>query len=315
MTSTTSDILLLFFSVCGLLLVLTLIGEFLRARYAPEGDSPVIETYMTRVNSWWGMVVLLSLALLSGEIGVLILFGFASFAALREFLTLTYKRQADHLALATAFFLVLPLQYLFVGLGWRGVYTVFIPVYAFLLLPVVSALRGDAGRFLERVAETQWGLMIAVYCASHIPALMQMEFASYPSDRGVLMIAFLIMVVQFGDLLDFYFGRRFGRKKIIPGLSPKTWSGLVCGVLCAALVGGLLAWLTPFSVIAAIMMAAGASLVGQFGTLVMTAIKRDKGVKDWSHLIPGQGGFLNQLDSVLFAAPIFYHMTHLFWAI
>ncbi|NBD28657.1 MAG: phosphatidate cytidylyltransferase [Alphaproteobacteria bacterium] len=315
MTSTTTDILLLFLGTCGLLLALTLVGEFLRARYGPGGDNPVIETYMTRVHSWWAMVLLVSLALLTGKIGVLVLFGFASFAALREFLTLTYKRQADHMTLALAFYVVLPLQYLFVGLGWQGLYTVFIPVYAFLLLPIVSALRGDADKFLARVAETQWGLMIAVYCASHVPALMQLQFAGFPIDRGVLLIAFLVMVVQFGDLLDFFFGRRIGRTQIIPGLSPKTWEGMICGTACAMLVGAGLAWLTPFGVAGAMLMAGAASLSGHFGALVFAAIKRDKGVKDWSHLIPGQGGFLNQLDSVLFAAPVFYHLSHLVWAV
>ena len=315
MTSTTSDILFLFFGTCGLLILLTLFGEFLRARYAPKGDDPVIETFMTRVHSWWAMVILLSLALLSGKVGVLVLFGFASFAALREFLTLTHKRQGDHLALALAFFVILPLQYLFVGLGWDGVYTVFIPVYAFLLLPILSALRGDADRFLARVAETQWGLMIAVYCGSHVPALMQLHIPDYPTDRGVLMIAFLVMVVQIGDLLDFFFGRRIGRSKIVPNLSPKTWEGMICGVGSAALAGAMLAWMTPFGILGAMGMAGIASLAGMFGNLVFAAIKRDKGIKDFSHLIPGQGGFLNQLDSVLFAAPVFYHLTYLIWAV
>lgn len=313
-SSTTADLMFLFLGTCGLLLLLTVFGEFLRARYAPKGDNPVIETYMTRVHSWWAMVVFLSLALLSGKVGVLVLFGFASFAALREFLTLTYKRQADHIALALAFFVVLPLQYVFIGMGWDGLYTVFVPVYAFLLLPIVSALRGDADRFLVRVAETQWGLMIAVYCGSHVPALIQLDIPGYPADRGILMIAFLVMVVQLGDLLDFYFGRRIGRHKIVPRLSPKTWEGVICGVGCAILIGAALAWLTPFGMLGAMAMAGIASLTGMFGNLVFAAIKRDRGVKDFSHLIPGQGGFLNQLDSVLFAAPVFYHLTYLVWA-
>ena len=311
MTSTDSDILGLFLGVCGLLLTLTLFGEILRARAGK--DNPVIETYMTRVRSWWGMVILFSLALISGKVGIVVLFAFASFAALREFLTLTNKRRADHLALALAFFVVLPLQYLFVSLDWQGLYTVFIPVYAFLMLPIVSALRGNTDRFLIRVAETQWALMIAVFCMSHVPALMMIDVLGYPADRGVLLIAFLIMVVQFGDLLDFFFGRRIGKTRIIPDLSSKTWEGLVCGVASAALIGGLLAWMTPFGIAGAMAMAALASTVGMFGNLVFAAIKHDRGVKDWSHLIPGQGGFVDQLDSVIFAAPVFYHITHLIW--
>jgi len=312
MNSTTSDILLLAVVSFGILIMLTVLGEILRARQPVHEPNPVLDTYMTRTQSWWGMVAFIGVALLLGKPGIMTLFAFASFAALREFLTMTTKAKADHLSLALAFFVVLPLQYVFVGFGWTGLFTVFIPVYAFLLLPMVSALRGNPSRFLIRVAETQWALMIAVFCLSHVPALMSLEIVDY-GDRTVLLIAFLVMVVQFGDLLDFFFGRRIGRRKIAPGLSPKTWEGMICGVLSAMIIGAMLNWITPFGLIGAALMAGVASLVGMFGNIVIAAIKRDRGVKDWSHLIPGQGGFVDQMDSVIFAAPIFYQLTKYFY--
>ena len=314
MTQTTLDILLLSLGVVGILMVLTVLGEVLRARI-PEGQAnPTLETYMMRVHSWWGMVILFSLALLSGRVGILLLFAFASFAALREVLTFTHKTKADHLSLALGFFVILPAQYVFVGLGWTAAFTVLVPVHAFLLLPVLSALRGPADRFLVRVAETQWGLMICIYCASHIPALMTLEIPGYDS-RAILLIVFFIMVVQFGDLLEYFFGRRFGRLKVAPGLSPKTWEGVAFGLALAAAIGGLLSWITPFGVAGAAAMAFVASATGMLGNLVFAAIKRDRGVKDWSHLIPGQGGFMDQMDSVIFAAPVFYHLVALFWGV
>lgn len=312
MNSTTIDIIWLTISAFSILVALTFLGEVLRARQAPETTNPVLETYMTRVQSWWAMVAFIGIAMLTGKVGVTILFAVASFAALREFLTLTSKVQADHLSLAMAFFAVLPLQYIFVAMEWTGLYAVFIPVYAFLLLPIVSALRGNADRFLIRVAETQWALMIAVFCVSHVPALINLDIAGY-GDRAILLVTFLVMVVQLGDLLEYFFGRRIGRTKIAPGLSPKTWEGVVCGVISAMLIGAMLSWITPFGVMGAIAMAGIASIVGMFGNIVFAAIKRDRGVKDWSHLIPGQGGFVDQLDSVVFAAPIFYHLTQYFW--
>ena len=308
MNTTTIDIIWLTLGAFSILIGLTFLGEVLRARQEPNTQNPVLETYMTRVQSWWGMVILIGLAMLTGKIGVTVLFAFASFAALREFLTLTTKAQADHLSLALAFFVIMPLQYFFVAMEWSGLYAIFIPVYAFLLLPIVSALRGNANRFLIRVAETQWGLMITVYCVSHVPALMNLNIAGQ-GDRAILLVTFLVMVVQLGDLLEYFFGRRFGRTKIAAGLSPKTWEGVACGVISAMLIGGLLSWITPFGLWGAMAMAGIASLTGMFGNIVVTAIKRDRGVKDWSHLIPGQGGFVDQLDSVIFAAPIFYHLT------
>ena len=312
MTNTTLDLILLSLTGAGILFALILFGEFLRVRQPADTVNPVLETYMLRIQSWWGMVILLSLALIIGRLGVVLLFAFASFAALREFLTLTTKVRADHLSLALAFFVVLPLQYVFVGMGWSGLLTVFIPVYAFLLLPIVSALRGDAQRFLIRVAETQWALMITVFCVSHVPALMTLDIPGY-GDRAILLIPFLVIVVQCGDLLEYFFGRRIGRTRIAPGLSPKTIEGMICGVGSAMLIGAALAWLTPFGILPAMAMAGAASLVGMGGNIVLAAIKRDRGVKDWSHLIPGQGGFVDQLDSVIFAAPVFYHLTRFFW--
>ncbi|SEW30145.1 phosphatidate cytidylyltransferase [Cognatiyoonia koreensis] len=312
MNETTSDVLLLTLGSFGIMFALTFFGEVLRARQTDGTANPVLDTYMTRVNSWWGMIAFIGLALLIGKIGVMILFAFASFAALREFLTLTHKRQADHISLALAFFAVLPLQYIFVAMEWTGLTSIFIPVYAFLMLPIVSALRGDSHRFLIRVAETQWALMIAVFCVSHVPALMTVDIPGY-GDRAILLVAFLTMVVQLGDLLEYFFGRRIGKTRIAPGLSPKTLEGMACGIASAALIGGLLSWITPFGVGGAMVMAAVASLVGMLGNLVFAAIKRDRGVKDWSHLIPGQGGFVDQLDSVVFAAPIFYHLVMFFW--
>lgn len=313
MTETTTDIIWLTLGAFIILIGLTFLGEVLRARQDPDTPNPVLETYMTRVQSWWGMVALIGVAMLLGKVGVIILFAFASFAALREFLTLTTKAQADHMSLALAFFIVLPLQYTFVALNWAGLYTIFIPVYAFLLLPIVSALRGNTNKYLIRVAETQWGLMITVFSVSLVPALINLDIAGY-DDRSILLVTFLVMVVQLGDLLEYFFGRRLGRRKIAPGLSPKTWEGVAYGVGSAMLIGALISWITPFGVLGAAAMAGAASAVGMFGNIVFAAIKRDRGVKDWSHLIPGQGGFVDQLDSVIFAAPIFYHLTKFFWA-
>lgn len=312
MTAATESLLILTLGMMGILLVLSIIGEVVRARVAGGAESPTAEIYMTRVQSWWAMVLLLSVALIAGRGGAMLLFAFCSFAALREFLTMTTKRQADHLSLAAAFFVVLPAQYVFVAVDWARVFTVFVPVYAFLFLPVISALRRDPRNYLERVAETQWALMICVYCLSHIPALLILDLPGF-AGREVLLIAFLVTVVQSGDLLDFTFGRRIGRRRIVPGISPKTWEGAACGVASAALIGAALHWLTPFGPLGAAAMAAAASAVGQAGAIVLKTIKAGKGVRDWSHLIPGQGGFMDQLDSVIFAAPVFFHLCVIAW--
>jgi phosphatidate cytidylyltransferase len=311
----TSPHLLWLLAGVGTILVLaSVIGEVLRLRLSPAGENPVIENLNARINAWWVMVICLAIAFIAGKPGVVLLFALCSFAALREFLTLTTHNRADHWSLVACFFLILPLQYAFLATDWYGMYSIFIPVYAFLILPVVSSLRGSTKDFLIRVSETQWALMICVYCASHVPALLYLQIPGF-EGRNVILIAYLIFVVQLSDVLQYVWGKLIGRTKVAPNLSPsKTWEGLIGGTLSATAIGTALYWMTPFTPLEAAGMCLLITLMGFFGGLVMSAIKRDRGIKDWGHLIAGHGGFLDRLDSVIFAAPIFFHVTRWVWS-
>ncbi len=308
-----SDFMLLLGGATALLITASLIGWLLERFVAADGSNPAIENLNDRIKAWWMMVILLAFAFLGGLAGVVILFAFCSFAALREFITLTNTKRADHWSLAGAFFLVLPLQYIFIWIGWYGMYSIFIPVYVFLLMPIVSVVRGDTDAFLVRIAESQWALMICVFCASHVPALLTLDIPGF-EGRTVLLIAFLVIVVQMSDVMQYVWGKLFGRTKVAPRLSPsKTVEGLIGGVLSATLIGTLLWWITPFTPLQAAGMSMVITLLGFFGGLVMSAIKRDRGVKDWGHLIAGHGGLIDRLDSVVFSAPIFFHLVRFWW--
>lgn len=311
---TSPHLLWLLSGVGAILILASIIGEVLRQRLSPQGSNPVVENLNARIAAWWVMVILLAIAFIAGKPGVVLLFALASFAALREFLTLTTHSRADHWSLLACFFVVLPLQYYFVLIDWYGMYAVFIPVYGFLLLPVLSALRGSPREFLVRVSETQWALMICVYCVSHVPALLYLQIPGF-EGRNVMLIAYLIFVVQLSDVLQYVWGKLIGRTPIAPTLSPsKTWEGFVGGALTASTIGASLWWMTPFTILQAAGICLILTLMGFFGGLVMSAIKRDRGVKDWGHLIAGHGGFIDRLDSVIFAAPIFFHLTRYLWS-
>jgi phosphatidate cytidylyltransferase len=308
-----------FLTLLGILLAVlgaaSAIGYVLQRRLSPDGSNAVIENLNDRIRAWWIMVILMALALIGGRTGATLLFALCSFAALREFVTLIDTRRADHWALAAAFFVVLPVQYYLIWIGWYGLYSIFIPVYAFLLMPIVAALRGDTDHYLIRIAEVQWALMICVFCVSHVPALLSLEIPGY-EGRNVLLIAFLVIVVQSSDVLQYVWGKLFGRTKIAPKLSPsKTLEGFAGGALSATLVGVGLSWMTPFTPLQAALLSLVIVLMGFFGGLVMSAIKRDRGVKDWGHLIAGHGGFIDRLDSVLFSAPIFFHLVRFWWSV
>ncbi|MGB0967457.1 MAG: phosphatidate cytidylyltransferase [Halocynthiibacter sp.] len=309
--TTPAEFSTLMIGVFAILIVATVISRMLRAR---NGNTELVGNLIARINAWWGMVALLAVAMIAGTAGVVILFALISFAALREFLTLTAKRRADHYALLISFFIVLPLQYILIWTNWYGMYSIFIPVYVFLLLPIVAVLRGDTENFLVRIAETQWGLMICVFSASHVPALIMLDIAGF-EGKNVLLIAFLVVTVQISDVLQYVWGKLLGKRKIAPRLSPsKTWEGFLAGVFSASLIGSGLWWMTPFTPFQAFVLALMCTLLGFFGGLVMSAIKRDKGVKDWGHLIAGHGGFVDRLDSVVFSAPIFFHIVRYFWS-
>jgi phosphatidate cytidylyltransferase len=305
----------LFMAVAAALTVASGVGYVLRWRYAKDAPNATIDNLNARIKAWWWMVAWLGVGFAFGKAGVIVLFALASLAALREFITLTPTRRGDHVALAVAFFVVLPLQYYLIWIDWYGLFSVFIPVYVFLLLAAIAALRQDTKNFMSRVAETQWGLMICVFCLSHVPALLSLRIPGY-EGRNLLLIAFLVLVTQSSDVLQYVWGKLVGRRKIAPDLSPsKTVEGFLGGVASASVLGALLWWITPFLPWQAGVIALSINLMGFFGGVVMSAIKRDRGVKDWGWVIEGHGGVLDRLDSVIFAAPVFFHMTRYWWTV
>jgi phosphatidate cytidylyltransferase len=268
-----------------------------------------------RISAWWVMVAILAIAFVFGMSGLVVLFAMISFFSLREFVTLAHTRRSDHWVLLGMFAFVIPFQYWLVWSNWYGLFTIFIPVYCFLVMPALTALRGDTERFLERVAGQQWAVMISIYCMSHIPAMLSLDIPGY-EGRGGLLVAFLIIVVQGSDVLQYIFGKLFGRHKLSPRVSPsKTWEGLIGGMASASLLGAALYWLTPFPPLWAGVIALLACLMGFLGGLVLSAIKRDQGVKDWGSLIEGHGGMLDRADSLVFAAPIVFHIIRYFWTV
>jgi phosphatidate cytidylyltransferase len=307
------DLLWLFGGIAGTLVVATAAGQALRLSVATAGGRETVANVNARIGAWWMMAAAFLVATLTGGIGSIVLFALVSMLALREFVTLSPTSRADHRALAWAFFVVIPLQYVLVGVEWYGLFSILIPVYAFLIVATRIVLAGETEGFLERAATIQWGLMACVYCVSYAPALMLLDIEGFDSGSGKLLL-FLVVVVQASDVLQFVWGKLVGRRRIAPTISPnKTWEGFVGGVACATLVGTGLWWATPFNPWQAAAMSLLIALAGFAGGLVMSAIKRDRGVKDYGGLLPGHGGVLDRIDSLLFAAPIFFHVTRFFF--
>jgi phosphatidate cytidylyltransferase len=300
-------------SVFGVLITASVIGNILSRKVKSEAGKATVANLVSRVNSWWVMVVILFGALSMAETGATIVFAFISFLVLREFITATPTRRADHLALFVAFFLAVPYQFYLVHTGWYGMFVILIPVYAFVVMPMLTVLGGDVTDFLERNARTQWGLMVCVYFISHIPMILQLDWPELPLGKEGLII-FLVIVVQGSDVLQYVWGKLCGRRPISPRLSPKkTIEGFVLGVLSASLLGASLHWMTPCNAWQAFLVALLLCVLGFFGGLILSAIKRERGIKDWGTLIEGHGGMMDRMDSLCFSAPLYFHILHYFF--
>jgi phosphatidate cytidylyltransferase len=274
----------------------TIVGRRLRRRAHTDARRASVENLNSRIASWWAMCGVVVASLLVGEIGSVMLFALLSFLALREFLTLTPSRRADHRILVTVFFLCVPLQYLLVAFERHDLFPLLIPVGGLLCLSAGGALAGDTERFTARVAQVHWGLMICVYALSHAPALLMLEIPGYPGQNAKLLL-YLLIVVESSDVLQYIWGKRCGRRAVAPAVSPsKTVEGFAGGIASATLLGAALWRLTPFGPLEAGLVSLGVTVAGFAGGLVMSAVKRDHGVKDFGTVIAGHGGVLDRVD-------------------
>jgi len=301
--------LILFGIVVAILTVASAVGAGLARKVTSASGSATVENLNARIKAWWMMIAIFAACYALGFTATVLLFALTSFYTLREFISLTPTQRADHVPLAFAFYVLLPLQYWLIWSDWYGLFAILIPVYGFLLLPSLSSLQGDPVNFLPRISRIQWAVMLTVYCISHAPALILLQIPGY-EGQSFLLLFFLTAVVQFSDVMQYVFGKLMGKTKLAPVISPsKTVEGLVGGGMSAMALGAALWWITPFSPFAAAAMAGLIVIAGFLGGLSLSAVKRSMGAKDWGTMVQGHGGVLDRMDSVSFAAPLFFHLT------
>lgn len=295
-----------------LLAVATIVGLVLKFTTKSDAGKRTVANLNARTAAWWVMAAVFGLAIYFDALGTAILFGIVSFLALREMLTLAPTRRGDHHTMFWAFFVIVPIQYYLVYIRWYGLFAIFIPVYCFIFLAIRSTLTGDYKNYLERTAKVQWAVFICVYCISHAPAILALDVPGYDHHPWELLV-WLVVVVQMSDVLQYCWGKLLGKHKIAPNISPnKTWEGFVGGVLSATGLGVAMSVLTPFGFQRAAIIAFVVAILGFFGGIVMSAIKRDVGIKDYGHIIAGHGGMMDRIDSLTFAAPVFFHVLR-YW--
>lgn len=260
------------------------------------------------IRMWWYIVGGFFLALVVSRTLAVVALGLVSFVAFKEFLTLAATRRADSKVLLWAY-LTIPFQYFWAGTGWYGMFIVFIPVYVFLLLPMRMVLLGETQGFLRSVGVIHWGLMTTVFCVSHLASLLVLPDLPGLRNTGVALLLFLILITQFNDAVQYVVNERFGRHPILVKVHPGlTLEGTLVAAAASAIAAVVLGpWFTPFTMRQAALAGLAIGLFGFIGFVAITAVERDLGVEESRNFLPGHGGLLLRLDSLMFTAPLFFH--------
>ncbi|MCF6192612.1 MAG: phosphatidate cytidylyltransferase, partial [Candidatus Hydrothermae bacterium] len=292
--------------IFALLVLATVLTVALQRTLSPA----MAEELWLRVKAWWWIVgIQVTVTLIQPRLSI-VLFAFVSFWALKEYFTALRTRPEDHVALFFAFFLILPLQYLWIWQRWYVMFLIFVPVYAFLSIPFFLLLSRNPRGFTVSASEIHWGLMAFVYGLGHMAYLLNLYNFRNPSApyNGTTLLMFLLFVVEMSDVFQYVFGKLFGRHKVWPHISPgKTWEGLIGGIATAVALGYLFRFLSPFSPLESVLVSLLVTTVGFIGGGVMSSIKRDLGKKDFGFVLPGHGGIIDRIDALCWAAPVYFH--------
>ena len=308
-----------------LVLLIILLGvATLAAAYVSRGKPNAGETELElRVRSWWVIVALVVGALLIGRTMALSLFAFISFLALKEYLSIIPTRRADRAVLFLAY-VTIPLQFWLIATEQYGIFIVLVPVWMFLLLPSAMTVLGQTEGFLKAAGTLHWGVMSTVYSLGHLAYLLVLPKETGGIAEGAALVVTLLILTELNDVAQYVWGKTLGRHKIIPKVSPgKTWEGFLGGMVTTLIVAALL---IPFLLpqlsadgalsidwwVFVLLIGLAVSLGGFFGDVTESAVKRDLGIKDSGALIPGHGGILDRVDSLIFTAPLFFHITRYF---
>lgn len=267
-----------------------------------------VENIWIRVKSFLVIVIFFHLAFCFNKIFAFLVMCLISYLCLKEFLSLLPIRKTDRQVLLWAYWSI-PVSYYIIYIGWVTLFYLFIPLYMFILLSIRMVMSGNTEGFLKNLAVMQYGLMTTVYAVGYLGMIAIIPNEYNPNGGCIGLLFYILVLTVANDFMQMFSGKAFGKHKIIPKVSPnKTWEGLIGGVIGATILSVVMAHLvTPLSTGQAVFLGIVLSIFGFFGDVAMSAIKRDLGVKDMSSLIPGHGGILDRLDSLLFTAPLFFH--------
>jgi len=275
--------------------------------FSKRKKSSFFKELITRTNSWWFMAIGIAVVITAPKIIGTLIIAYISFVALREMFSIGRFRDADRTALFIAYFAI-PIQFYLAYYNFYHAFLYFIPLVMFIGLPFILVMTGKT-KYIGRSMSTIPSLLIlTVYMLSHMVLLFNIDIPDFTVGAGGLII-FLITLTAFNDVFQFTWGKLLGKRNILPNISPnKTWAGFIGGTLTTAALGYFLRFLTPLTGQEALLIALVIGLMGFVGDSIISAIKRDLQIKDTDDIIPGHGGAMDRLDSIVLTTPVFYHL-------
>jgi phosphatidate cytidylyltransferase len=272
-------------------------------------DANVAELKM-RTKSWWMMATIFVVATVLHPAISFVAIGLLSFMALRELSSISKNVRPEDRKILIWCYLAIPVQYTLAYTGQYTLFLTFIPIFMHLWIPFMLVIKGETKDIGRSMSVLPMQLMLTVFGVSHLAFLLSLpELDGFKAGgRGLLL--FVVFITEMNDVFQFTWGKLFGKLKVMPTISPnKTWEGLIGGVVTTTIVGYFLRFLTPFSEIEALVICFSVAVTGFIGDVVVSAVKRDVGIKDTGDVIPGHGGILDRIDSLALTAPVFFHIV------
>jgi len=305
--SANKEVTFIILLIIGLLVFATLLF-FIWGKLKPEAN--LIELKL-RTKSWWTMAMVFILAIVINPIISYFAFGLLSFMALREISTISKNvRDVDRRVMIWCY-IAIPIQFMLAYNGCFNLFVIFIPVVMFIFISFMLVIRGETTEIGRSMSVIPTQLMLTVFSLSHLAFLLSLPPIAGFNAGGRGLLLFVVFITEINDVFQFTWGKLLGRHAIIPKISPnKTWEGFIGGVLTTTVLGYFLRFLTPFSVVESLVVSFVIACAGFVGDVVVSAVKRDIGLKDTGTLIPGHGGILDRIDSLAITSVVFFHIVY-----
>lgn len=305
----TSEVSLVLGAIYLLITILTIIFYSVKSI---KGESKLINELIERTNSWWVMLLVLTLVVFINREVATVGIALLSLIAFRELSSNLNLRPADRRTLLWCY-IGIPFQFMAAYTQYFDFFVIFIPIIMYIFLSFRTVAHGDIQNITRSLGAIHWCVMLTIFSFSHLAYMLSFpEREGFSAGNGGL-ILFIILITEINDIFQFTCGKLFGKNKIIPSVSPnKTTEGFLGGMILTTITGYFLNFLLPINTEKTVILTILLCIVGFGGDITLSAVKREHNIKDMGTSIPGHGGMMDRLDSLAFTSVSFFYLIR-YW--